>query len=130
MLIDTPRRAPDPLLPRSGERPPMTDSPRNLRRHEGTVRRADRERLLGQRGAVVWLTGLSGAGKSTLARAVEQRLARDGRLAYVLDGDDVRHGLCADLGFAAADRSENIRRVSHVAGLFADAGVLVVTAFI
>jgi adenylylsulfate kinase len=104
--------------------------PRNLRRHDGTVTRADRERLLGQRGTVVWLTGLSGSGKSTLARALEQRLARAGRLAVVLDGDNVRHGLCADLGFSAADRAENIRRIGHVAALLADAGVLAITAFI
>ena len=109
---------------------PMTEPPSNLRRHDGVVTRADRERRLGQRGVVVWLTGLSGAGKSTLARALEERLTRDGRLVVVLDGDNLRHGLCADLGFSAADRSENIRRVGHVASLFADAGVIVVTAFL
>jgi adenylylsulfate kinase len=108
----------------------MTDPARNLRRHEGSVHRADRERLLGQRGAVVWFTGLSGSGKSTVAHALEERLAGHRRLVYVLDGDNVRHGLCADLGFAAADRTENIRRISHVAALLADAGVLVLTAFI
>ncbi len=104
--------------------------PRNVRRHDGTVTRDDRERLLGQRGTVLWFTGLSGSGKSTIARGLEQRLARAGRLAVVLDGDNLRHGLCADLGFGAADRAENIRRASHVAALFADAGALVVTAFI
>jgi adenylylsulfate kinase len=109
---------------------PLDPATRNLRRHDGAVTRADRERLLGQRGAVVWLTGLSGSGKSTIARAAEERLAAAGRLAYVLDGDNLRHGLCADLGFAAADRTENIRRVGHVAALLADAGVLVLTAFI
>jgi adenylylsulfate kinase len=108
----------------------MTEPDRNLRRHDGTVRRADRERRLGQRGAVVWFTGLSGSGKSTVARALETRLHADGRLVYVLDGDNVRHGLCADLGFSAADRTENIRRIGHVAALLADAGVLVLTAFI
>ncbi|MFY9343859.1 MAG: adenylyl-sulfate kinase [Planctomycetota bacterium] len=108
----------------------MTAPDRNLRRHDGPVTRTDRERLLGQRGAVLWFTGLSGSGKSSVARAVEERLAARGRLAYVLDGDNIRHGLCSDLGFAAADRSENIRRIGHVAALLADAGVLVLTAFI
>jgi adenylyl-sulfate kinase len=104
--------------------------PRHVHRHDGSVTRADRERLLGQRGTVVWLTGLSGSGKSTVARALELALARAGRLAVVLDGDNVRHGLCADLGFSAVDRAENIRRVGHVAALLADAGVLAITAFI
>ncbi|MBM4060860.1 MAG: adenylyl-sulfate kinase [Planctomycetes bacterium] len=108
----------------------MTSPERNLQRHDGTVSRRDRERLLGQRGAVVWFTGLSGSGKSTVARAVEQLLHGAGRLAYVLDGDNVRHGLCADLGFSAADRTENIRRIGHVAALLADAGLIVLTAFI
>ena len=108
----------------------MTHPPRNIQRHEGTVTRADRERRLGQRGAVVWFTGLSGSGKSTVARAVEERLAAAGRLVYVLDGDNVRHGLCKDLGFSPADRTENIRRIGHVAALLADTGVIVLTAFI
>ncbi len=86
--------------------------------------------MLGQRGAVVWLTGLSGSGKSTLAYAVERRLVRGGGTAFVLDGDNVRHGLCADLGFTADDRDENIRRVGEVAGLFAEAGVIAVASFI
>ena len=103
---------------------------RNLRRHEGVVTRADRERLLGQRGCVVWFTGLSGSGKSTVARALEERLAAAGRLVYVLDGDNIRHGLCKDLGFSAADRSENIHRIGHVAALFVDAGAIVLSAFI
>ncbi len=105
-------------------------TPRHLRRHDGTITRRDRERLLGQRGGVVWFTGLSGSGKSTIARALEERLAAERRLVYVLDGDNVRHGLCADLGFSPPERTENIRRISHVAALFADAGVLVLTAFI
>ncbi len=103
---------------------------RNLRMHPGAVARADRERLLGQRGAVVWLTGLSGAGKSTIARELETRLFALARLCCVLDGDNLRHGLCADLGFAPADRTENIRRASHVAALMADLGAIVVTAFV
>ena len=108
----------------------MTDSPRNIVRHEGTIARRDRERLLGQRGCVVWFTGLSGSGKSTVSRAVEERLTQRGRLVYVLDGDNVRHGLCSDLGFSDDDRTENIRRIGHVAALMADAGALVLTAFI
>lgn len=108
----------------------MTDSPRNIVRHEGVVSRHDRERLLGQRGCVAWFTGLSGSGKSTVSRAVEERLSAAGRLVYVLDGDNVRHGLCADLGFSDADRTENIRRIGHVAALLADAGAIVLTAFI
>lgn len=108
----------------------MTESPRNIVRHEGTIRRNDREMLLGQRGCVVWFTGLSGSGKSTVSRAVEERLTGRGRLVYVLDGDNVRHGLCSDLGFGDDDRTENIRRIGHVAALMADAGALVLTAFI
>jgi len=108
----------------------MTSSDRNLSRHAGTVTRRDRERLLGQHGVVVWFTGLSGSGKSTLACALEAKLIATGRLACVLDGDDVRHGLCKDLGFSPADRTENIRRVGHVAALLADAGVLVLASFI
>ena len=108
----------------------MTDSSRNIVRHEGVISRQDRERLLSQRGCVAWFTGLSGSGKSTVSRVVEERLKAAGKLVYVLDGDNVRHGLCADLGFSDADRTENIRRIGHVAALMADAGVIVLTAFI
>ena len=108
----------------------MTDSPRNIVRHDGVVTRADRERMLGQRGCVAWFTGLSGSGKSTVSRVVEEKLAADGRLVYVLDGDNVRHGLCSDLGFSDDDRKENIRRIGHVAALMADTGAIVLTAFI
>lgn len=108
----------------------MTDSPRNIVRHDGVVTRADRERMLGQRGCVAWFTGLSGSGKSTVSRVVEEKLAADRRLVYVLDGDNVRHGLCADLSFSDADRKENIRRIGHVAALMADTGAIVLTAFI
>lgn len=87
-------------------------------------------RAHGFRGATLWMTGLSGSGKSTLARAAEAQLVRSGRLAYRLDGDNLRHGLCADLGFSHADRRENLRRVSHVAALMADAGALVIAAAI
>ncbi len=102
----------------------------NLTWHHGRVARADREKALGQRGTTLWLTGLSGSGKSTLARRVEEMLAERGRVAYVLDGDNVRHGLCSDLGFSPEDREENIRRIGEVARLLTDAGLLVVTAFI
>ncbi|MBI2955191.1 MAG: sulfate adenylyltransferase subunit CysN [Chloroflexi bacterium] len=96
----------------------------------GDVLRVDRERLLGQKGAVLWFTGLSGSGKSTLALAVEKRLMGEGRLAYILDGDNLRNSLCADLAFSPEDRAENIRRAGEVAALFADAGVITLAAFI
>ena len=102
----------------------------NLTWHGGEVSRDDRAMAHGHRGAVLWLTGLSGSGKSTLAHRLERRLIDRGCFAYVLDGDNVRHGLNADLGFEPEERQENIRRVGHVARLFADAGALVVTAFI
>ncbi|MGE0144872.1 MAG: adenylyl-sulfate kinase [Planctomycetota bacterium] len=105
-------------------------SDRNIVFHHGKVTRADRERRLGQRGGVWWFTGLSGSGKSTLCRALEDRLARLGHIVTVLDGDNIRHGLCKDLGFSERDRQENIRRVAEVAALLADAGLLVLTAFI
>jgi adenylyl-sulfate kinase len=107
--------------------PPVSD---HLTRTAGLVTARDRERLLGLRGVVVWLTGLSGSGKSSIAYALEHRLACGGRVAYVLDGDNLRHGLCADLGFSPRDRAENIRRVGEVAALMADAGLIVITAFI
>ena len=96
----------------------------------GEVDAAQREGVLGQRGCVVWLTGLSASGKSTIAAAFERRMVSAGRVAYVLDGDNVRRGLCGDLGFSPADRDENIRRAGQVAALFADAGVVAVVAFI
>ncbi len=89
-----------------------------------------RWRRQGHRGGVLWFTGLSGSGKSTLAQALEQALFATGRQAFVLDGDNLRHGLNADLGFSDADRGENIRRVTEVAGLFAEAGMIVISAFI
>jgi adenylyl-sulfate kinase len=96
----------------------------------GEVTREERERRNNHRGAVIWLTGLSGAGKSTIATELERELFTMGLHTYVLDGDNVRHGLSANLGFSPEDRTENIRRVGEVAKLFADAGVLVITAFI
>ena len=102
----------------------------NITWHEGHVGRAEHGALLGQQGATLWLTGLSGSGKSTLAFTLEHALVQRGRLAYVLDGDNIRHGLNKNLGFSAADREENIRRIGEVAKLFADCGVLTMTSFI
>jgi adenylylsulfate kinase len=94
------------------------------------VTRAARAHQRGHRSAILWFTGLSGAGKSTLANAVNSALFEQGLACYVLDGDNVRHGLCSDLGFSDADREENIRRIGEVAKLFLDAGVVVLTAFV
>jgi len=102
----------------------------NITWHEGTITSADRERLLQQKGAVLWFTGLSGSGKSTLALAVEEKLFERGHLCFVLDGDNIRHGLNKNLGFSPEDREENIRRIGEVGKLFADAGVIAMTAFI
>src|SRR5690349_8428734 len=102
----------------------------NLTWHAHAVSRSDRERVFGHRGACVWLTGLSGSGKSTVGNRVDQLLAERRIRSYVLDGDNVRQGLNADLGFDAAARTENIRRIGEVAKLFVDAGVVVITAFI
>ena len=103
---------------------------KNLTWHEGQVSRTDRENLLGQRGVTVWLTGLSGSGKSTIAVAAEKKLADQGRLTYILDGDNVRQGLNNNLGFSPGDRTENIRRIGEVAKLFTDAGAIVFSSFI
>ena len=109
----------------------MTNSPnKNIVWHQATVTRARREQKNGHSGGLFWFTGLSGAGKSTLAHAVEEQLYQKGFNTYVLDGDNVRHGLCADLGFSDDDRKENIRRISHLANLFVQAGIIVLTAFI
>jgi adenylyl-sulfate kinase len=102
----------------------------NVTRQKGQVAREERTALLGHRGVVVWLTGLSGSGKSTLAYALERALVSNGHVAFVLDGDNLRHGLSSDLGFSPADRDENIRRVGEVAALFAEAGVIAIAAFI
>ena len=102
----------------------------NITWHEGHVTRAGREQLLGQRGATLWFTGLSGSGKSTIAFTLEHALVQRGHLAYVLDGDNIRHGLNKNLGFSASDREENIRRIGEVAKLFADCGVITMTSFI
>jgi adenylylsulfate kinase len=97
---------------------------------EGHITREHRRELLGHGAGTVWFTGLSGSGKSTLAHAVESELNERGTLAYVLDGDNIRHGLNSNLGFGPDDRKENIRRIGEVAKLFNDAGVVVLTAFI
>src|SRR6266849_7433014 len=102
----------------------------NITWHEGHVTREERGGLLKQKGATLWFTGLSGSGKSTIAFTLEHALVQRGRLAYVLDGDNIRHGLNKNLGFSAADREENIRRIGEVAKLFADCGVLTMTSFI
>jgi adenylylsulfate kinase len=102
----------------------------NLVWHHATVTRARREAQNAHRGAIIWFTGLSGSGKSTLAHAVEEELYQRGCRTFVLDGDNVRHGLCGDLGFSAQDRQENIRRIGEMAKLFMEAGVIVFTAFI
>ncbi len=98
--------------------------------HPGNVSKADRETILGHKSCTVWMTGLSGSGKSTLAVALEKKLWDRGVHAFVLDGDNIRHGLNKDLGFSPEDRNENIRRIGEVAKLFTDAGVVNVTAFI
>jgi len=98
--------------------------------HEGAVKRAHRASTTGGEGLTVWLTGLSGSGKSTIAYAVEERLVAEGRAAYVLDGDNLRHGMNSDLGFSKEDRTENIRRVGEIARLMADAGLVVLVPVI
>jgi adenylylsulfate kinase len=107
-----------------------TPKSRNIHWHAGMVTKIDRETISGHKGCTIWMTGLSGSGKSTLAVALEKKLWERGVRAYVLDGDNVRHGLNKDLGFSPGDRTENIRRIGEVAKLFTDAGVINVTAFI
>jgi len=102
----------------------------NIRWHEGAVSRDARESALGQKGVVLWFTGLSGSGKSTVAYTLEHLLFSAGKNAFVLDGDNIRHGLNKNLGFTAADRTENIRRIGEVSKLFADAGTLTLVSFI
>jgi len=102
----------------------------NIVWHQGAVTRADREQMNGHKGCTVWLTGLSGSGKSTIAVDLEKRLCERGVRTYILDGDNIRHGLNKNLGYPRADRTENIRRIGEVAKLFTDAGVVALTAFI
>lgn len=102
----------------------------NITWHDGQITNDERRRLLGQTGCTIWFTGLSACGKSTIAMALEQVLFQRRHAAYVLDGDNIRHGLNKNLGFSAEDRAENIRRIGEVAKLFADAGLVVITSFI
>jgi adenylylsulfate kinase len=102
----------------------------NICWHQANVTRQNRAEMNGHKSIILWFTGLSGAGKSTIAHAVEEKLYHMGCRTFVFDGDNVRHGLCADLGFTAQDREENIRRVSEMAKLFNEAGVIALTAFI
>lgn len=102
----------------------------NITWHQAAVQKTDREKLLKQKGIVLWFTGLPSSGKSTLAHAVEEELYKAGHLTYVLDGDNIRHGLNKNLGFSPQDRTENIRRIGEVAKLFSDAGLITMTAFI
>ncbi len=102
----------------------------NITWHEGEVMRADREKLLGQKGCTLWFTGLSGSGKSTVAVALEKVLMERGHLVYRLDGDNVRMGINKNLGFSAEDRAENIRRIGEVCKLFVDTGVIVLSSFV
>jgi adenylylsulfate kinase len=102
----------------------------NVTWHAGSVTREERERLLGQKGVTVWMTGLSASGKSTIAVILEQMLLHKKKHAYRLDGDNIRMGLNKNLGFSAEDRAENIRRIGEVAKLFTDAGVIAITSFI
>src|SRR6478735_4296232 len=102
----------------------------NIVWHQGAVTRADREKVNGHKSCVVWLTGLSGSGKSTIAVDLEKRLCERGVRTYILDGDNIRHGLNKNLGFSPEDRTENIRRIGEVATLFTEAGVEALTAFI
>jgi len=108
----------------------MTEQQNNIVWHHATVTRARREALNNHKAINLWFTGLSGSGKSTLAHAVEERLHKLGCRTFVFDGDNVRHGLCSDLGFSVEDRSENIRRIGEMVNLFLQAGVIALTAFI
>src|SRR4029077_10319098 len=124
----TRRSGPEPSELYSGTMTPIKAT--NITWHEGHVTREERGALLGQQGATLGFTGLSGSGKSTIAFTLEHALIQRGRLAYVLDGDNIRHGLNKNLGFSAADREENIRRIGEVAKLFADCGAVTMTSFI
>ena len=108
----------------------MSSASPNVVWHHATVTRERRERLHGHRGAVLWFTGLPSSGKSTIAHAAEERLHRQGCRTFVLDGDNIRHGLCGDLGFSGKDRAENIRRVGELTKLFVEAGTIVLAAFV
>jgi len=102
----------------------------NVHWHEGDVTRDDRAKILGQKGATLWFTGLSGSGKSTIAVALEQALAARGKLSYRLDGDNIRLGINKNLGFSAEDRTENIRRIGEISKLFVDTGIITLSSFV
>ena len=102
----------------------------NIKWHHGKITKVDRVNLLNQKGVTIWLTGLSGSGKSTIAVELEHALIENRHQAYILDGDNIRHGLNKNLGFSPEDRTENIRRIGEVAKLFTDAGIITITAFI
>jgi adenylylsulfate kinase len=108
----------------------MTPDSRNVTWFDGYITRIERETLHGHRGAVIWFTGLSASGKSTIAHYLEKMLYKRGCSTYSFDGDNVRHGLCRDLGFSPEDRQENIRRIGEMVRLFVDAGIVAITAFI
>lgn len=102
----------------------------NIVWHDSSVERNDREKLLNQKGTLIWFTGLSGSGKSTIANAVQKTLHDNKKLTYLLDGDNIRHGLCSDLGFTLKDRRENIRRIGEVSKLFVDSGIITLATFV
>jgi len=108
----------------------MTQKATNIHWYQGEVTRLSREKLHGHKGATIWFTGLSASGKSTVAHNLERLLYDRGVSTYVFDGDNVRYGLCSDLGFSAEDRGENIRRIGEMVKLFVDAGIIAITAFI
>lgn len=103
---------------------------KNIVWSESDISLEEREKCLNQKGCIIWLTGLSGSGKSTIAKELEKKLFSLGKISYILDGDNIRSGLCSDLGFSIEDRSENMRRIGEAAALFAHAGIIAITAFI
>jgi len=103
---------------------------KNIVWHDHGIKKEDREKILGQKAALLWFTGLSGSGKSTIASKLQKKLIADGKLVYILDGDNIRQGLNNDLRFSAKDRKENIRRIGEVAKLFVDSGIIVIASFI
>ena len=109
---------------------PNLENKTNIKWHESTINRQNLESLRGHKGMVLWFTGLSGSGKSTLANALNEALHSKKVSTYLLDGDNIRHGLCRDLGFSDKDREENIRRIGEVANLFMNAGIVTITAFV
>jgi len=103
---------------------------KNIKWHKTGINKKEREAVLKQKGVLLWLTGLSGSGKSTIATALQKKLIKHKKLTFLLDGDNIRHGLNKDLGFSKKDREENIRRIGEVAALFVDAGLITITSFI